>query len=69
MCCTYFIVNLVRQLLLLAKIQCFFGFGQIVDIMRVNVERVIERDEKLTDLDGRAGNYNNNNDINTSFKM
>jgi len=25
--------------------------------MRVNVDRVLERDQKLTDLDSRAGNF------------
>jgi len=29
---------------------------QVVDIMRVNVEKVLERDKKLTELDDRAGN-------------
>jgi len=28
---------------------------QVVDIMRVNVEKVLERDKKLTELDDRAG--------------
>jgi vesicle-associated membrane protein 3 len=27
---------------------------EVVDIMRVNVEKVLERDQKLTDLDSRA---------------
>jgi len=29
---------------------------QVVDIMRVNVDRVLERDQKLSELDSRAGN-------------
>lgn len=28
---------------------------QVVGIMRVNVERVLERDQKLSELDDRAG--------------
>ncbi len=28
---------------------------QVVDIMRVNVDKVLERDQKLTELDDRAG--------------
>jgi len=28
---------------------------QVVDIMRVNVHKVLERDQKLSDLDQRAG--------------
>ena len=28
---------------------------QVVDIMRVNVDRVLERDQKLSELDSRAG--------------
>ena len=28
---------------------------QVVDIMRVNVEKVLERDQKLSELDDRAG--------------
>ena len=28
---------------------------QVVDIMRVNVEKVLERDKKLSELDDRAG--------------
>jgi len=28
---------------------------QVVDIMRVNVEKVLERDQKLSELDNRAG--------------
>lgn len=29
-------------------------FGQVVDIMRVNVDKVLERDQKLSELDDRA---------------
>ena len=28
---------------------------QVVDIMRVNVDKVLERDQKLSELDDRAG--------------
>ena len=28
--------------------------GEVVDIMRVNVEKVLERDQKLSELDRRA---------------
>lgn len=28
--------------------------GQVVDIMRVNVDKVLERDQKLSELDDRA---------------
>ena len=30
--------------------------GEVVDIMRVNVEEVLERDSKLSELDQRADN-------------
>ena len=30
--------------------------GEVVDIMRVNVEKVLERDSKLSELDQRADN-------------
>ena len=30
--------------------------GEVVDIMRVNVEKVMERDSKLSELDQRADN-------------
>ncbi|KAF6112197.1 vesicle associated membrane protein 3 [Phyllostomus discolor] len=29
-------------------------FAQVVDIMRVNVDKVLERDQKLSELDDRA---------------
>lgn len=29
---------------------------QVVDIMKVNVDKVLERDAKLSELDSRAGN-------------
>jgi hypothetical protein len=32
-----------------------FDYLQVVDIMRVNVEKVLERDQKLSELDDRAG--------------
>jgi len=28
---------------------------KVVDIMRVNVDKVLERDQKLSELDNRAG--------------
>jgi len=28
--------------------------GEVVDIMRVNVEKVLERDQKLSEMDRRA---------------
>ncbi|KFW00192.1 Synaptobrevin, partial [Eurypyga helias] len=31
-----------------------FFFLQVVDIMRVNVDKVLERDQKLSELDDRA---------------
>lgn len=30
---------------------------EVVDIMKTNVEKVLERDQKLSELDDRAGNY------------
>jgi len=30
---------------------------KVVDIMRVNVDKVLERDQKLSELDNRAGNW------------
>ena len=30
---------------------------QVVDIMKVNVEKVLERDAKLSELDNRAGTF------------
>lgn len=32
-----------------------FDFCQVVDIMKVNVDKVLERDAKLSELDSRAG--------------
>lgn len=32
-----------------------FALIQVVGIMRVNVEKVLERDQKLSELDNRAG--------------
>jgi len=29
----------------------------VVDIMKVNVDKVLERDAKLSELDSRAGKY------------
>jgi len=31
-----------------------WAFTQVVDIMRVNVDKVLERDQKLSELDDRA---------------
>ena len=31
-----------------------WAFPQVVDIMRVNVDKVLERDQKLSELDDRA---------------
>ncbi|VDP71204.1 unnamed protein product [Schistosoma mattheei] len=31
--------------------------NEVVDIMRVNVDKVLERDKNLSELDGRAGKY------------
>ena len=36
-------------------LKCAFIFFQVVDIMRVNVDKVLERDQKLSELDDRAG--------------
>ena len=33
---------------------CFI-FPQVVDIMKENIDKVLERDEKLHELDDRAG--------------
>ncbi len=33
----------------------FLSVLQVVDIMRVNVDKVLERDQKLSELDDRAG--------------
>lgn len=30
---------------------------QVVDIMKVNVDKVLERDAKLSELDNRAGTF------------
>jgi Synaptobrevin. len=39
------------------SVWCVFVFThmQVVGIMRVNVEKVLERDQKLSELDNRAG--------------
>jgi hypothetical protein len=38
------------------SVWCLFSpFIQVVGIMRVNVEKVLERDQKLSELDNRAG--------------
>lgn len=34
----------------------FNSMSQVVDIMKTNVEKVLERDQKLSELDDRAGN-------------
>lgn len=34
-------------------------FLQVVDIMRVNVDKVLERDQKISELDDRAGKVKN----------
>lgn len=34
---------------------------QVVGIMRMNVEKVLERDQKLSELDDRAGNNEHKN--------
>ena len=34
---------------------CYCCHLQVVDIMRVNVDKVLERDQKLSELDDRAG--------------
>lgn len=39
--------------LLLTSI-CVHTYAQVVDIMRTNVEKVLERDQKLSELDDRA---------------
>lgn len=33
----------------------YIFFLQVVDIMRVNVDKVLERDQKISELDDRAG--------------
>lgn len=39
----------------LIALHCFLCvFPQVVDIMRVNVDKVLERDQKLSELDDRA---------------
>lgn len=35
----------------------WYPLPQVVDIMRVNVDKVLERDQKLSELDDRAGTY------------
>lgn len=52
--CWQVVVSSVMLLMLLAH--CC----QVVGIMRVNVEKVLERDQKLSELDTRAGNAINN---------
>lgn len=38
----------------LPHVFCVFVVLQVVDIMRVNVDKVLERDQKLSELDDRA---------------
>ena len=38
-------------------IYLIFFIIQVVDIMKVNVDKVLERDAKLSELDNRAGIY------------
>ncbi|CAM9739026.1 unnamed protein product [Bubo scandiacus] len=52
-------VSLQAQMWLLAVIVVFSRLntnwsGEVVDIMRVNVDKVLERDQKLSELDDRA---------------
>lgn len=44
--------DLMMALLILLCCSCWF---QVVDIMRVNVDKVLERDQKISELDDRAG--------------
>lgn len=44
--------DLMMALLMLLHCSCWF---QVVDIMRVNVDKVLERDQKISELDDRAG--------------
>lgn len=39
---------------LLTSVSVFCKCVQVVDIMRVNVDKVLERDQKLSELDDRA---------------
>ena len=39
----------------LFKKKCIAFFFKVVDIMRMNVDKVLERDSKLSQLDDRAG--------------
>ncbi len=39
------------------NILIFCEILQVVDIMKTNVEKVLERDQKLSELDDRAGNF------------
>jgi len=41
--------------LLVKPLTVMFVCLQVVDIMRVNVDKVLERDQKLSELDDRAG--------------
>jgi len=43
--CTYSIKNYL----------IIYKYFKVVGIMRVNVEKVLERDQKLSELDNRAG--------------
>lgn len=38
----------------MVKVTGVFSVRQVVDIMRVNVDKVLERDQKLSELDDRA---------------
>lgn len=45
---------LLFHLSLLIQLLLLFFLLQVVDIMRVNVDKVLERDQKLSELDDRA---------------
>lgn len=43
-----------NDVVLLTSMSVFCKCIQVVDIMRVNVDKVLERDQKLSELDDRA---------------
>jgi hypothetical protein len=44
-----------------------FQVGEVVDIMRVNVEKVLERDQKISELDKRADDLQVSVSLNVFF--
>lgn len=62
-------VSLLSILILLLFLCFCWNTWQVVGIMRVNVEKVLERDQKLSELDDRAGIWQDLKIFKTTAKL